>query len=415
MSRFFPSGHRNRLAALAVSASLVVGAVAPFAFADDLKDKQREVEKKVQAAHNDLDESSAQLRKATIALRNANARLSKARADLASTRAQLAAAQAKDARMQTLLAKAEEELTAAQEDVRQGRMEVRYQQADVDRMGAAQYEQGDPRLEGYAALLNAEDLADVARAQEATRAATTEQDAILIGLREAQELLKLKKEQVAQKRDEVETRRVEAAANLALMKRLETRAVSRAERVASTRSARRGAAAQAQAARRADRKALAALEADQARIERILRNRAAKHQGTPSNSGGFLNHPVNGYVTSPYGYRIHPIYGYRSLHNGVDFGAACGTPMYASANGTVLSRYYQDAWGNRLIIDHGGARGVGLATIYNHASSYVVSPGERVKRGQLIGYVGTTGWSTGCHLHFIVMANGTPVDPMKWF
>jgi murein DD-endopeptidase MepM/ murein hydrolase activator NlpD len=80
----------------------------------------------------------------------------------------------------------------------------------------------------------------------------------------------------------------------------------------------------------------------------------------------------------------------------------------------VLSRYWSDSYGNRLIIDHGVAKGVGLATIYNHATHYTVSTGQQVRRGQVIGYVGTTGWSTGCHLHFTVMDNGKAVDPMNW-
>ena len=105
----------------------------------------------------------------------------------------------------------------------------------------------------------------------------------------------------------------------------------------------------------------------------------------------------------------------RVSSNGVDFGAECGAPMYATANGEVIAQYYQTAWGNRLIIDHGWQRGTGLASIYHHATHYVVGVGQRVRRGQLVGYVGTTGWSTGCHLHFTVMANGSPVDPMNWF
>ena len=130
---------------------------------------------------------------------------------------------------------------------------------------------------------------------------------------------------------------------------------------------------------------------------------------------GFLDYPVTGPITSPFGWRIHPIYGYRSLHDGIDIGAACGTPIKAAAAGKVISEYYQTAWGNRIIIDHGVHYGVGVATISNHLSGYAVTTGEHVKRGQVVGYVGTTGWSTGCHLHFTVMENGTPVDPMNWF
>jgi murein DD-endopeptidase MepM/ murein hydrolase activator NlpD len=133
-------------------------------------------------------------------------------------------------------------------------------------------------------------------------------------------------------------------------------------------------------------------------------------------SDGFLNYPVSGPVTSPFGWRTHPIYGYRSLHDGIDFGAACGTPIRAAASGRVLERYSQTAWGNRVIIDHGFHHGVGLATITNHMNApAVVAPGEYVRRGQIVGYVGSTGWSTGCHLHYTVLQNGTPVDPMSWF
>jgi len=132
-------------------------------------------------------------------------------------------------------------------------------------------------------------------------------------------------------------------------------------------------------------------------------------------SNGFLNYPVQGPVTSPFGWRIHPIFGYRSLHDGVDFGAACGTPIRAAASGRVLEEYFQTAWGNRIIIDHGFHHGVGLATISNHLSRYAVPTGAYVKRGQIVGYVGTTGWSTGCHLHYTVLQNGVPVNPQRWF
>ncbi|MEP7089176.1 MAG: M23 family metallopeptidase, partial [Nocardioidaceae bacterium] len=114
--------------------------------------------------------------------------------------------------------------------------------------------------------------------------------------------------------------------------------------------------------------------------------------------------------------RIHPIYGYRALHDGVDFGVSCGTPIRAAASGRVVERYFQTAWGNRVIIDHGFHHGVGLATISNHMNApAVVAPGQHVQRGQVVGYVGTTGWSTGCHLHFTVMQDGVAVNPMSWF
>ena len=80
-----------------------------------------------------------------------------------------------------------------------------------------------------------------------------------------------------------------------------------------------------------------------------------------------------------------------------------------------MSSYFSGVYGNRLIIDNGAMAGAGIATIYNHATTYTVGVGDQVAEGQVIGYEGSTGWSTGCHLHFTVMANGQAVDPMKYF
>jgi murein DD-endopeptidase MepM/ murein hydrolase activator NlpD len=85
------------------------------------------------------------------------------------------------------------------------------------------------------------------------------------------------------------------------------------------------------------------------------------------------------------------------------------------ANGTVMSEYYSSVWGNRLYLNLGMINGKNVTVIYNHLSGYRAHTGNHVSRGQVVGWVGTTGWSTGCHLHFTVMVNGTPVDPMNWF
>jgi murein DD-endopeptidase MepM/ murein hydrolase activator NlpD len=112
--------------------------------------------------------------------------------------------------------------------------------------------------------------------------------------------------------------------------------------------------------------------------------------------------------------RMHPILHVYKLHDGTDFGAACGTPVYASAAGTIVSAYYNAGYGNRVVMNHGIVNGVSLSTSYNHLTSYVAGVGEHVARGQLIAYSGTTGYSTGCHLHFMVYVNGATVDPMGW-
>ncbi|MFM6847682.1 MAG: peptidoglycan DD-metalloendopeptidase family protein [Terrabacter sp.] len=132
---------------------------------------------------------------------------------------------------------------------------------------------------------------------------------------------------------------------------------------------------------------------------------------TPSN---YLTYPANGPTTSGFGMRWHPVLQKWMLHDGLDWGIACGTPVYAAAPGEVIRAGWRaSGWGNQILIDHGIHRGVDLVTSYNHLSS-IVKFGGSVQRGQLIGYSGTTGYSTGCHLHFGTYEDGTPVDPRKW-
>jgi murein DD-endopeptidase MepM/ murein hydrolase activator NlpD len=111
--------------------------------------------------------------------------------------------------------------------------------------------------------------------------------------------------------------------------------------------------------------------------------------------------------------RYHPILHIYRMHTGTDFAAPCGSPVYAAASGRIISAGWAGGYGNRIIIDHGYVKGVGLATTYNHLTRFVRSGGS-VSRGQLIAYSGTTGLSTGCHLHFEVLANGRFVNPMGW-
>ena len=166
---------------------------------------------------------------------------------------------------------------------------------------------------------------------------------------------------------------------------------------------------------------LAARAAKAAR-ERAARAAAARRahrsvpQDAPGSRGGFLNLPVNAPVSSEFGMRFHPILGYSRLHAGIDFAANCGSRVYAAAAGDiimVIPEASSGGYGNQLVIGHGFQRGVDLTTTYNHLSGFVVRGGH-VDRGQLVAYSGTTGLSTGCHLHFETRENGTPVNPRLW-
>jgi murein DD-endopeptidase MepM/ murein hydrolase activator NlpD len=146
----------------------------------------------------------------------------------------------------------------------------------------------------------------------------------------------------------------------------------------------------------------------------VTKKRSGARSATASADHGF-SFPVVAPITSAFGMRFHPILRYWKLHDGTDFGAGCGTPIRAPASGRVAEKYYNAGYGYRLMIDHGFESGRFVTTGYNHASRYTVHVGQRVRKGQVIGYVGSTGYSTGCHLHLMVWLNGRLVNPMIWF
>ena len=134
-------------------------------------------------------------------------------------------------------------------------------------------------------------------------------------------------------------------------------------------------------------------------------------QGKTVVGRGVLTHPIPGArITSSYGSRVHPIFLTPRMHTGIDYGSSSGTSIRAAANGKVIFASKYGGYGNATIIDHGGS----LATLYAHQSSMLVEEGQRVTKGQVIGRVGSTGFSTGPHLHFEVRVSGSPVDPMKY-
>ena len=420
--RPFPRTARRRTAAALTVVALALGSSVPIAMADDLKDKQRQVEKKVGHAKEDVQESSARVRRAQARLADARTRLDGARARLATARGQVQVAAERDAQMQAELEAAEAELDAAEAELASGREQMGDQRDAVVATVTDFYQEGDPELLAFSSFLQSETAADLTRRDGLRDAIVGRETRAFDELHAAEVLLEVRKRQVAEARDSVEDKRRAAAANLEEKRALESRAVDARTEVAGLVDTASSAKAKADRLRAADMRKLRQLEAESQRISEMLRRRAAAalrraraSSARPTSRDGFLDYPVDGYVTSPFGYRTHPIYGYYSLHDGVDFGGGCGKALKAAAPGRVVSSYWSDVYGRRLIVVHGAVGGVGLATIYNHASSYTVGVGAQVARGQTIGYMGNSGWSTGCHLHFSVTANGRSVDPQNWF
>jgi murein DD-endopeptidase MepM/ murein hydrolase activator NlpD len=183
--------------------------------------------------------------------------------------------------------------------------------------------------------------------------------------------------------------------------------IVRQNALASARANQQSLLASVRSERHGDEEDLAKMQAASAAIAAQIRAHQSSSGSSGSSGSGAstsgLIWPVNGPITSGFGWR------WGRMHEGIDIGAPCGTPIHAAASGTVIYSGWADGYGNFVVIDHGN----GLATAYGHQSAIYVSGGA-VSQGQAIGAVGSTGHSTGCHLHFEVRVNGNPVDPLGY-
>ncbi len=433
--RYFPSASRTRalrhsilvpLAVAALAIPVTTQAIAPVAFGsdtDDLRDERKEVRSQIKDASQHAEESSDRVARSVEALKAARISLSGARADLVDVRQQLFSARAKDAQMQVRLVSAETALTQAEAGVVAGKVALETQRQVVKDLVVSLYQQGDPTLVSLSGYLGARNPSDLIRHEQYADTATEKQNGIFDQLTLAEEQLRVREDEVQRARDAVAQSRAEAADNLQSMQSLTEQAVAAKQDVTALVAANEAAKEEARTARARDLRMLEKLKKEDARIKKKIQAAiaaaeaaaaAAGNEGFIGESDGYLDYPVAGSVTSPFGYRIHPIYGYYGLHDGTDFGAGCGSPMRAVGDGTVVSAYYSSVYGYRLYLAVGRINGHSVVAVYNHASSYRVGVGDTVTRGETVGYVGSTGWSTGCHLHFTILEDGNAVDPMGY-
>jgi murein DD-endopeptidase MepM/ murein hydrolase activator NlpD len=439
---------------IAIASALSLALLGPQASADELTSQRARVKQEIAKTKSELNESTKTLRAAVVAVDKAQNKLDAATARLTTTRQELRAAQTKDAHMATRLQQVRADLAAAVAAVVAGQARLDAQHAKAGQVVRDQYQQQtnllpiallvDPdsgedlqtRLQWSTTLFDSaqaeiDRLTVLQRQLDAARARQAELEAkVAAARREAAANLKIKKRlearaetqevTVARLLEQQKTAEDAAAADVAqdkaryaeLMK--ERASVERrlAARIAKAAADRRRAAerAAAERKRKTERKA-----AQRSRSDTKRSNRPSARRSSMSSAGHGFSFPVPAHITSPFGMRFHPVLRYWKLHDGTDFGAGCGTPIRAPRAGRVAERYYNAGYGNRLMIDHGYIRGRYVTTGYNHASRYVVRVGQRVQKGQVIGYVGSTGFSTGCHLHLMVWLNGRLRNPMTWF
>jgi murein DD-endopeptidase MepM/ murein hydrolase activator NlpD len=441
--------------AVAVASTLSATLVAGPASGDELISQRARVKQQIAKTKTDLNESSEALSAAVVAVEKAQIKLDAASARLEATRQELTAAEAMDAQMAAKLRQARVELAAAVAAVVAGQARLDAQQAKAGQVVRDQYQQ-QTNLLPIALLVDPSPTQDLqTRLQWSTTlfdATQAEIDRLILLQRE----LNAARARQSELEATVAAARREAAANLEIKEELEARAAADEATVAELVGQRKASEDAAAADVAQDKARYSELIKERASVERRIAVRIAKaaaerkaaeraaaerkraaerkanarrsesstrrsgHARRPSNhtissAGHGFSYPVRPRITSPFGMRFHPVLHYWKLHDGTDFGAGCGTRIRAPRAGRVAERYYNAGYGKRLMIDHGYIDGKYVTTGYNHASRYIVHVGQRVRKGQVIGYVGSTGFSTGCHLHLMVWLDGRLRNPMTWF
>lgn len=236
--------------------------------------------------------------------------------------------------------------------------------------------------------------------------------------------------EIKKERADIEAHKQKLEADRAKLVELEKAALAKQAEIEQKKAERNVVLQKAQNDRATAMQAIEELNASSAQVSAMLKERqaaraaaaAAAASASAQSSGGQgasdnwvqgtgqLGWPVSGEITSPYGYRVHPIWGTTIYHSGIDIGVDEGTPVHAADGGVVVWSGWMGGYGYAVVIDHGN----GLSTLYGHNSELAVDEGQSVAKGQVISYAGSTGNSTGPHVHFEVRVNGDPVDPMGY-
>ncbi|MEH2277235.1 MAG: peptidoglycan DD-metalloendopeptidase family protein [Nostoc sp.] len=284
-----------------------------------------------------------------------------------------------------------------------------YQERQIATVARLRYLQRSPASVGWAVLLQSENISDFISRRHQLKLVYQADQKILVKLNAQANLINKQKTDVEQQKNEIALIREQLLAQKA---DYQTQAQSQSELIQRLNSDRLALeAAQNQLER--ESKNLEVLIQQKVAEARAAEEAQAKTNGQTSmiiRGTGVMAYPSDAPTSSPFGWRIHPILGYRRFHAGLDFAASYGSTIRAADSGRVIFAGWYGGYGRAVIIDHGN----GMTTLYGHTSELYVSEGQAVERGQAIGAVGSTGFSTGPHLHFEVRRNGTPVDPANF-
>ncbi len=303
------------------------------------------------------------------------------------------------------LSEAQEQLKQLEKDLERNRLD--YESGRTAVVGRLQFMQRQQGSQGWALLLQSQNLNDFLDRRYRLKQVYQADRVMLVELEDKSTQILAQQEGVEQQKNSISLLRQQLlASRQQYTEQLQQQSVTTARLKEN-----KGALAAA----------ISRLDQDSDNITELILEKVAAAQAADSKMAreealraarvsGKMMYPSQGPITSQFGSRFHPVLGYSRFHAGTDFGADTGTPIQAAETGIVIFSGWYGGYGNAVILDHGG----GMTTLYGHASRLNVSEGETVKKGDAIAAIGSTGLSTGPHLHFEVRRNGEPVDPMNY-
>ncbi|MBD2089288.1 peptidoglycan DD-metalloendopeptidase family protein [Microcoleus sp. FACHB-1515] len=380
------TGHPTALKSVFLAVLLAIGlwltqmAIAPAQSIDDLRQQQQQIEQQ----RSTLNQEQTRLRGMESA---ATAQLGGLQDTIQFTAAQIAQQQAKLQSATAQLQKLQADLAIAEKS---------YEDRQIATVARLRFMQRQQSTRGWAVLLQSRDLNEfLDRRWQLKRVYQADRE-ILTNLQAAADAIERQQQQIEDQKNQIDLLTVELQAQ---QSQFQAQAETQQQLIDRLRQDRRALeAAQTQ------------LEHDSENLGILIRQRLAIAANRNVRGTGKFAFPSDGPITSGFGMRVHPILGYRRLHAGIDFGGAYGSPIRAADAGTVIFAGWYGGYGKAVIVSHGD----GLTTLYGHASTIYVSEGQIVQRGQTIAALGSTGFSTGPHLHFEVRQAGEPIDPQQY-
>lgn len=394
---------RSTYMASLLTISLLLGgqALSMPSYADDLDDQ-------VQDLQGQIDSSRLEQENWQQVIEDVSAKLKQIQADLDAANARLQGIRNKQAEINA-------QIVATQNEIVKMEAYLKTRQNVLNRRVRAIYMHG--QLNYLEVILGANSFSDFANRVELLKRIIRSDYNLILEIQKQKAAIEAKKAQLEEDKRQLDALAAEAE------KTQKEIAAKKAEQQKVLDAAKSNKAAAAQMEQDLNAQLASVRNLIQQRLAAAEAARQAAQQAAESDNGGgggsddnyvqgtgAMSWPCSGPITSPFGYRTHPIFGTTIFHAGIDIGVDYGTPIHAADSGVVVYSGWISGYGNAVIIDHGG----GVSTLYGHNQSLAVSEGQSISKGSVIAYAGSTGNSTGPHCHFEVDVNGSPVNPMGY-